>query len=300
MKRDLVGYAGNPPRIKWPNGAAVAVSLVVNYEEGAEFGVDQGDPVNERIAEISSPVGDGVRDLGREQMFNYGLRAGLWRMLDALDRHERKVTFYMCARAVERTPELAAEVVQRGHEPALHSYRWANHVLFTDEDAERDLIARCVSAIRQATGERPQGFYARWAQGPNTRRLLQEEGGFIYDSNSYDDDLPFYDRDLPGGPMLIIPYALDTNDVKYFHANGFSIPQHFFEYAKAAIDTLVAEGERGGSAILNVGLHLRITGRPARLKGLEMLLSYLDELGDKVWVARRIDIARHWLSTNPP
>jgi peptidoglycan/xylan/chitin deacetylase (PgdA/CDA1 family) len=300
MKRDLIGYGTTPPKVGWPNGACLAVSLVVNYEEGAEFGADQGDPINERIAELHSPVGNGVRDLGREQMFNYGLRAGLWRILDALDRHRRKATFYMCARAVERTPGLAAEVVRRGHEPALHSYRWANHVLFTDEEAERNLIERSAEVIRSATAERPQGFYARWAQGPNTRRLLQEEGGFVYDSNSYDDDLPFYDYDLPRGPMLVIPYALDTNDVKYFHPNGFALPEDFFSYTKAAIDTLIAEGERGRSKLLNVGLHLRITGRPARLRGLEMLLSYLDELGDKVWVARRLDIAKHWLTTNPP
>ena len=166
MKRDLIGYGTTPPKVEWPNGACLAVSLVVNYEEGAEFGADQGDPINERIAEIHSPVGNGVRDLGREQMFNYGLRAGLWRILDALDRHRRKATFYMCARAVERTPGLAAEVVRRGHEPALHSYRWANHVLFTDEEAERQLIERCVEAIRSATAERPQRLLCPLGPGP--------------------------------------------------------------------------------------------------------------------------------------
>jgi peptidoglycan/xylan/chitin deacetylase (PgdA/CDA1 family) len=299
ISRDLVGYGADAPDPQWPGGAKLALSLVVNYEEGAELGFEQGDAVNEKIGEVTSPVPDGVRDLGIEQMFAYGLRAGLWRVLDAFDRHEVPATFYMCGRSVERTPELAREVVRRGHEPACHGWRWENHVGMQDPAAERALIDRSVRAIREATGHRPHGFYCRWAQSPNTRALLKAEGGFEYDSNAYDDDLPYWDRAVPGGPMLVVPYALDANDMKFFHPNGWATPQAFLDYLRCAVDQLVAEGERGRPRMLSVGLHLRIIGRPARAWALERFLEHVRGHGETIWVARRLDIARHWARVHP-
>jgi peptidoglycan/xylan/chitin deacetylase (PgdA/CDA1 family) len=298
--RDLIGYGGRPPHPEWPGGAKLALSLVVNYEEGAELGFEQGDPVNEKNGEVSSPVPDGLRDRGIEQMFNYGLRAGLWRVLDVLARHGRQATFFMCARAVERTPHLAAAVVAAGHEPACHGWRWTNHVGLADRAAERALLDRCVAVIRDATGERPRGFYCRWAQGPHTRALLREEEGFLYDSNAYDDDLPYWDRTLPGGPMLVLPYALDANDMKFFHPNGWATPQAFLDYLRCAVDQLVHEGTGGIPKMLSVGLHLRIIGRPARLWALDRFLEHVAGYADAIWVARRLDIARHWIGRFPP
>lgn len=297
--RDLIGYGENRPVVSWPNGAKVAVSIVVNFEEGAEFSVEQGDPANERIGEVLSVVPDGVRDIGMEQIFAYGMRAGLWRFLDAFDEHDRKTTFFMCGRAVERAPALAAAVVARGHEPACHSWRWTTHAEFIDAAEERRVLERCIAITEQATGERPVGFFCRGSESAFTRALLCELG-FEYDSNGFDDDLPYYDRAVEGGPMLVLPYALDSNDMKFFHPNGFATPGDFVDYLKAGLDVLLEEGERGLSKLLNIGLHLRITGRPARFAAVKELLSHLDDLGDAVWVARRIDIARHFRAQHPP
>lgn len=300
MTRDLVGYGGNPPKVRWPGGAKLALTLNVNFEEGAELAFEDGDPVNENILGVVGPSLDGRRDTATEQIFNYGSRAGLWRILDALDRHARKATFLMCARAVERLPEAAAEVVRRGHEPLCHGYKWTNHALYDDPAEERRLIEKMVSVIGKVTGERPHGFICRWAQSEHTRRLLIEEGGFLYDSNAFDDDLPYYDYQVPGGPMLIVPYSIDTNDQMFFEPYGPYTPDHFLDYLVAAVETLLAEGERGAPKMMNLGLHLRIIGRPARFAALEKFLAYLDGLGERVWVARRIDIARFWLEAFPP
>ena len=298
-ERDLIGYGENRPVVSWPNGATVAVSIVVNFEEGAEFSIEQGDPATERVGEVLSVVPAGVRDIGMEQIFSYGMRAGLWRFLDAFDQHDRKVTFFMCGRAVERAPELAAAVVARGHEPACHSWRWTTHAEFTDPAEERHVLERCIAVTEQATGERPLGFFCRGSESAFTRALLRELG-FEYDSNGFDDDLPYYDRTVDGGPILVLPYALDSNDMKFFHPNGFATPGEFVDYLKAGLDVLLEEGERGLPKLFNIGLHLRITGRPARFAAVKELLSHLDDLGDAVWVARRLDIARHFRAQHPP
>ena len=300
MDRDLIGYGRNPPVVEWPNGAAVAVSLVVNYEEGAEFSVEQGDPVTERFGEVQSVVPDGVRDRSMEQMFDYGMRAGLWRFLDAFDDYGRKATFFMCGRSIERAPELAAEVVARGHEPACHSWRWETHANFDSADEERSILERCISVTETATGERPLGFFCRGSESVHTRALLAELG-FEYGSNAYDDDLPYYDTSLAGDPLLIVPYGLDANDMKFFHPyNTFAGPESFIDYLKAGLDVLIEEGKRGVPKLFNIGLHLRITGRPARFAAVKTLLRHLDSLHDAVWVARRIDIARHFRAQYPP
>lgn len=293
--RDLIGYAGRSPSVIWPNGARVAVSLVVNFEEGAELAVGDGDDSSERIGEVISVVRPGRRDFGQEEIFAYGMRAGLWRFLDALEQHKRLTTFYMCGRAVERLPQLAAEIVKRGHEPACHGWLWRPHADFTDRAEEKASLVRCIDVIRKVTGERPLGFCCRGSQSVHTRDLLTELG-FLYDSNGFDDDLP-YVAPTSLSQILVVPYAFDCNDMKFFHPNGFVEPEQFVRYTSAALSTLLEEAERGRSSLLNIGLHLRICGRPARFAAVRGILKLLDELGDRVWVARRVDLARHWLAS---
>lgn len=299
MARDLIGYGRDHPAIEWPNGAAVAVSIVVNFEEGAEFSIEQGDPTAERVGEVMSVVPTGVRDIGMEQIFSYGMRAGLWRFLDALDRHNRKVTFFMCGRAIERVPLLASEVVARGHEPACHSWRWTTHAEFTSEAEERAVLERCIAVTEAATGKRPYGFFCRGSESIHTRKLLGDLG-FEYNSNAFDDDLPYYDHDAGAQPLLILPYSLDSNDMKFFHPNGFARSAEFVDYVIDALDVLIEEGRRGAPKLLNIGLHLRITGRPGRFAAVEAILNHLDGLGEQIWVAPRLEIARHFKAHYPP
>ena len=241
MSRDLVGYGFSPPVLRWPGDAAVAVSLVVNYEEGAELSVEAGDAENERMGEVISVVPPGRRDIGMEQIYAYGLRAGLPRFLDAFDRAGMRVTFWMCGRAVERTPALAQEVVRRGHEAGCHGWLWRPNADYGSIDAERDAIGRATDAIERATGARPTGYFCRGSPSPHTRQLLLE-AGYTYDSNAFDDDLPYR---CPETGMLVLPYSLDSNDMKFFHPNGFVQPQDFSSYVAAALDQLIEEGRRG-------------------------------------------------------
>ena len=285
MQRDLTGYGLDPPRLQWPGGADLAVSIVVNYEEGAELSIEAGDGESERIGEVISIVPPGARDIGQEQIFAYGLRAGLPRFLDAFDRHGVTATFFMCGRAVARTPEIAREVVRRGHEPACHGWRWRPNADYPDRVTEVAALRRATEAIERATGERPVGYFCRGSASPHTRALLAEQG-YRYDSNAFDDDLPYWD-----GPMLVLPYALDTNDMKFFHPNGFARPEEFAGYVASAVEQLLEEGARGAPKLLNIGLHLRICGRPARFRAVEAILAHLKSLGPRVWIARRRDIA---------
>ena len=297
--RDFLGYGKAKPKVDWPGNAELAISFVVNLEEGAENAFEDGQPTNDKLGEFVSALPDGMRDLAMEQLHEYGLRAGVWRMLDLFDRYSRHSTFYMCGRAAERSPQIAREIVERGHEPACHGYRWVCHALFKDYETEKAELQKANEVIARVTGERPLGFYSMWGPSLNTRRILQELG-FVYDSNAYNDDLPYYDTSLPGGPMLIVPYALDSNDFKFIAGDPWGSPQAYFDYLRCAVEFLLDEGKRGEPKMLNIGLHLRIVGRPARLWALEKFMQYLQDLGDRVWVARRIDIARHWLATQPP
>jgi peptidoglycan/xylan/chitin deacetylase (PgdA/CDA1 family) len=298
-KRDFTGYGKNKPNANWPNGAKLAISFVVNLEEGAEASFEDGQPTNDKVGEFNSPIPDGMRDPAIEQFHEYGLRAGVWRILDLFDRHKRKVTFYMCGRAVERTPEIAAEIVARGHEPASHGYRWECHTLFKDYDTEKQQIAKANDVIERVTGERPRGFYSMWGPSLNTRRILKELG-FVYDSNEYNDDLPYYDMSVPGGPMLVVPYSLDGNDFKFIMGDPWGAPSAYLEYLQRSVEILLEEGDRGVPKLLNVGLHLRIIGRPGRFWALQKFLEFLKQHEERIWVARRLDIARHWLATHPP
>ncbi len=294
----LMGYGGRWPDVIWPNGARVAVSLVVNFEEGAEYSASC-DPSGERSGEVNSSMPPGVPDLAMDQMFAYGLRAGFWRVLGLLERFDAPATFLFCGRAVERTPELASAAMSRGHEAACHGYRWTSHALFASEAEEQASIERAVDAMIAAGCGRPLGFYGRWGPSPATRRILAKLG-FLYDSNAYDDDLPFYDHSVAKAPMLVLPYALDTNDWKFFEGDPWGTPQAYLDYLKCSLDVLLDEGIAGQPRMLNVGLHLRIIGRPGRSWALREFLKHLQQLGSHVWVARRIDIARHWLAKVPP
>ena len=290
MIRDLVGYGDAPPEIIWPNGARLAVSVVVNFEEGAELQVGDGDQRSERIGEVISVVADGTRDIGQEQIFAYGTRAGFWRILDGLDRHGMPATFYFCGRAVERAPSLAKLAVEHGHEAACHGWRWRPHADYASEAEEAADLDLAVKTIADATGEAPVGFFCRGSESIWTRGLLAARG-FQYTSNAFDDDLPY--RDATNPELLVLPYALDTNDMKFFHPNGFARSIEFSEYVSDALTIMMAEAERGRSGLLNIGLHLRITGRPARYHAVEQIFARLSVLGDQIWLARRADIATH-------
>jgi len=296
--RDLIGYGGKPPAWKLPGGAKVAVSMVINFEEGAELSAGDGDPASETVGEIVSTVPPDRWDQNTEQIFAYGMRAGIWRMLDGLERHKRQITFYMCGRAVERAPQIARTIVEAGHEPACHGWLWRPQSDYTSEAEERSDIERCVTATRAATGEHPLGFFSRGSESAWTRKILRDLG-FTYASNAFDDDLPYWDRTEPGRPLLILPYALDSNDMKFFHPNAFVTADDLVAYVRDALEVLVAEGEAGHPRLLNIGWHLRIAGRPGRFAAFQRVLALLDSYGDKVWVGRRLDIAHCWREQFP-
>lgn len=296
--RDLAGYRGRPPAWKLPGGARVAVSLVVNFEEGAELSVGDGDLASERLGEIVSIIPAGKWDQGTEQVFAYGMRAGVWRFLDWLERHKRRITFYMCGRAIERSPDIARRIVELGHEPACHGWLWQPQSSFDSEAAERADFERCIAASLKATGRRPQGFFSRGSESPWTRRILRDLD-FTYASNGLDDDFPYWDRSEPTRPLLVLPYAFDSNDMKFFHPNGFVNADEMVTYVRDGLEVLVAEGEAGFPRMLNIGWHLRIAGRPGRFVAFKRILELLDSYGDKVWVARRIDIAESWRAQFP-
>ena len=296
--RDLHGYAGRWPDLIWPGGARLAVSVVVNFEEGAELQVGDGDPRSEAIGEVVSVVPHGIRDLGQEQIFGYGLRAGLWRMLDALDENATPATFFFCGRSVERVPDLARAVTERGHEPAVHGWRWRPHADYASANEEAADLDRSIATIAQATGVTPRGFFCRGSESPWTRQLLAERQ-FLYTSNGFDDDLPYYDTSPPAGPLLVVPYSLDTNDMKFFHPNGFVRAQDMVDYVTDAIGVLEAEAARGLPRLLNLGFHLRIAGRPGRFAAFRDILRLLGSRRDRLWIANRASIASAFMAALP-
>ena len=287
--RDFRGDGGEPPDPKWPGGARLALSFVVNVEEGAELSVTTGDARNESVYEIREEV-VGARDPCMESHFEYGTRVGYWRIVELLDRFGITATFSACGRAVESSPWLGADAVGRGHEVAAHGYRWESHAGMA-ENYEREVIRRTVAAIRASTGHRPAGWHTRSAASVNTRRLLVEEGGFLYDSDSYNDDLP-YVVTVAGGPHVVLPYSFDTNDMRFAPNGGFIHGEDFARYCIDAFDWFLREGERT-PRMMSVGLHLRVIGKPGRIAGLEKLLQHVCGKNG-VWIARRQDIARHW------
>ena len=294
QSRDFIGYGVNPPDVQWPNGARIAVSVVVNYEEGSEYSILDGDPAGETSGESPSPAGPGERDLANESFFEYGSRVGVWRILDILDRYNVKGTIFACALALERNPEVGPELMRRGHEVMGHGNRWEEYYKM-DRDAEREAIRQAVATITRATGQRPLGWYTRYGPSVNTRQLVVEEGGFEYDCNAYNDDLPYY-TPVNGKPWLVVPYSLEVNDYKFWRGDLLT-PAHFFEVAKASFDTLYEEGV-AHPKMMSVGLHCRIIGKPSRAAGLDRFLKYASEK-EGVWFARRLDIARWWKEHYP-
>ena len=294
--RDLAGYGRNPPHAQWPGGARIAVQFVLNYEEGGENSVLHGDQAAEAfLSEIvgAQPI-EGMRHMSMESLYEYGSRVGVWRILELFARHKLPLTVYGVAMAMERNPAAVEAMLQAGHEIASHGWRWINYQ-HVPLEVEREHMQRAIEIHRRLTGERPLGWYTG-RTSPNTRRLVVEDGGFVYDADDYNDDLPWYDTrhiGKSGKPQLIVPYTLDANDMRFATAQGFNTGDDFFRYLKDSFDVLYAEGGR----MMSVGLHCRLIGRPGRLASLDGFIRYVRS--KKIWVTRRIDIARHWLKNHP-
>lgn len=296
--RDLTGYGRTPPHPRWPGGARVAVQIVMNYEEGAEYTIGDGDGISETyLTEVpGATLGPGARDLIVESIYEYGSRAGFWRLMRMFGERDIPITVFGAALALERNPAAAAAIRTAGYEVCSHGWRWISFAGM-DIDEERAQMQRAIASLTQTIGERPYGWYCRYAPSEHTRRLIVEEGGFLYDSDAYNDDLPYWTH-VDGTPHLVIPYTLDNNDMKFSVAPGFTSGDGFFAYLKDAFDVLYREGATQPK-MMSVGLHTRLAGRPGRAAALERFLDYL--LGfDGVWIARRVDIARHWIATFPP
>ena len=287
--RDFKGYGGDPPDPRWPDGARVAVSIVLNVEAGSELSLADGDERNESVYEIVEPV-EGVPNHCLASHFDYGTRAGYWRVMRALEEFNAPCTVSAAGRAIERSPWLAQDVIARGHEISCHSYRWERHAEMSEEH-EREVIAKTVDAIQSAAGVRPVGWHTKGAPSPRTRRLLVEEGGFLYDSDAYDDDIP-HTVEVAGQSHVIVPYAFDTNDMRFMAGGSFVHADDMARYCIDAFDTLWRESERH-PAMMSIGIHPRLAGRPGRIAGLTRFLEHVHSIG-RVWFARRMDIAHHW------
>jgi putative urate catabolism protein len=306
--RDLVGHGRNPPHPHWPGQARIALQFVLNYEEGAENSVLHGDPASETfLSEIVGAAAFPMRHMSMESLYEYGSRAGLWRLLRMFEERKLPLTVFGVSMALQRNPEAVAAFRELGHEIACHGLRWITYQN-VDEATERAHMREAVEIIRDLTGAAPQGWYTG-RDSPNTRRLVVEHGGFTYDADYYGDDLPFWQRveytDDNGQPAvkphLVVPYALDTNDMRFASMQGFNSGTQFFDYLKDAFDMLYAEGDPNGlnrPKMLSVGLHCRLAGRPARAAALARFLDYVQQ-HNHVWVTRRVDIANHWHAWHP-
>ena len=294
--RDLVGYGRMPPHADWPGGARIAVQFVLNYEEGAENCVLHGDRASETfLSEIINAQAFEMRHLSMESIYEYGSRVGAWRLLREFERRRMPLTVFGVSMALERHPELVAAMVEAGHEIACHGWRWISYQN-VDEATERAHMKHAVEVIRQMTGSAPVGWYTG-RDSPNTRRLVVEHGGFLYDADSYADELPYW-QPVAGRQHLVVPYTLDANDMRFASAQGFNAGDQFFNYLRDSFDVLYAEGE-ARPRMLSIGLHCRLVGRPGRFRALQRFLDHIDA-HDRVWVCRRADIARHWHDRHPP
>ncbi|HEX3124777.1 MAG TPA: allantoinase PuuE [Rhodanobacteraceae bacterium] len=305
--RDLTGYGRLPPHPRWPGNARIALQFVLNHEEGGETSVLNGDATSETfLSEIIGAQAFPARHLSMESLYEYGSRAGLWRVLRAFETRKLPLTVFAVARALQQHPEAVAAYRELGHEIACHGLRWISYQT-VDEATERAHIAEATAILTSLLGGPPLGWYTG-RDSPNTRRLVVEHGGFIYDADSYADDLPYWrevEIERNGAtlrvPHLVVPYTLDSNDMRFATAQGFNSGTQFFDYLKDAFDVLYREGAPDGSnapKMLSVGLHARIVGRPARIAALERFLDYALRF-DHVWICRRIDIARHWIAQHP-
>ena len=296
MTRDFRGYGGRYPNVRWPDGARVAVSLVLNVEEGAELTLSAGDEKNEAVHEAVQPL-EGAPDLCMESHFEYGSRVGYGRITGLLERMGvGALTLNACGRALEATPWIGEDAALKGYEVCCHGWRWECHAGM-EEAKERAAIARAVETVRRVHGKAPVGWHTKSASSVNTRRLLVEHGGFLYDSDAYNDDAPYYVH-VAGRPHLVLPYAFDTNDMRFQDRQAFVRAGDFAGYVADAYDWLHAEGAHR-PVMLSIGLHTRIIGRPGRIAGLEKVIHHIRQMGG-AWFARREDIARHWLKVDPP
>ncbi|MBF6329528.1 allantoinase PuuE [Nocardia transvalensis] len=293
----MVGYGPTPPHPQWPGDANIAVQFVLNYEEGGENTVLDGDPASETfLSDIVPAQAFPNRHLSMESLYEYGSRAGLWRVLRAFESRGIPLTIFAVARALERNPEAVAAFQRLDYEIACHGLRWISYQM-VDPETERQHMAEAVRIITELFGAPPRGWYTG-RDSPQTRELVVEHGGFTYDSDSYADDLPYWVR-VHDTDHLVVPYTLETNDMRFSSPAGFANGEEFFTYLKDAFDVLYAEGAAGAPKMLSVGLHCRLAGRPARAAALGRFLDYVQS-HDKVWLARRIDIAEHWAQVHPP
>lgn len=296
VRRDFIGYGANPPDPHWPNGARLAVNFVMNYEEGSEPSIQDG----EGFTETGLTEAHGLnqlksgRDLAAEGMFEYGSRVGFWRLTRLFQERGLPLTVFGCGLALERNPEAAAAIRAAGYDVCSHGWRWVKHFELSEEE-EREHIRRAVASLERSVGHKPDGWYCRYGPSVNTRRLVAEHGGFLYDSDYYGEELPFWVT-VEGQGHLVVPYSITNNDGKY--AGWMGTSDQWFSFIRDAFDMLQAEGAAGRPKMMSVGLHMRMIGHPARAAGLQRLLDHMMQHKD-VWIARRVDIARHWVATHP-
>jgi allantoinase len=294
LTRDFVGYGATPPHPRWPHGARLALNIAINVEEGSEASFPDGDGVSEtRLTEGGG--GFEGRDLAAESMFEYGSRVGFWRINRLLAERGLPATIFACALALERNPAACAEIVARGYDVCAHGWRWERHQNLSEEE-ERERIARTVESLKRTVGQGPAGWYCRYGPSVNTRRLLVENGSFLYDSDAYNDEIPYWTQ-VSGQHHLVLPYSLVNNDAKFITGHA-ATANDFFECLRDGFDMLYREGAQQ-PRMMSVGLHLRIAGHPGRAAGLERFLDHVLRHED-VWVCRRVEIARHWRETHPP
>ena len=297
MNRDFVGYGATPPHARWPGDARIAVNFVINFEEGSELSYPAGDGVSEGGLTESASVDPGMagrRDLGAESMFEFGSRVGWWRLHRIFTKYKVPVTLFACAKALEANPPAAQAIAQTDWDICGHGYRWIKHFEL-DEAEERRQIAAAVALIRETTGKPTHGWYCRYAPSENTRRIVAETGGFLYDSDAYNDELPYWVR-VHDKPHLVVPYTLSTNDVK-FGRGVFGPGEDFFAYLRDAFDVLYDEGAER-PRMMSIGLHMRLAGHPGRASALMRFIEYI-QAKERVWICRREDIARHWIAEHP-
>jgi allantoinase len=299
--RDLVGYGREPPQAQWPGDARIALQFVLNYEEGGENNILHGDAGSEQfLSELIGAQSYPARHMSMESVYEYGSRAGVWRLLREFAARDLPLTVFAVAMALQRHPQLAKELVSLEHEIACHGLRWI-HYQDVDEAVEREHMQQALAIITELTGTTPLGWYTG-RDSPNTRRLVVEQGGLIYDSDYYGDDLPLWQQVETGNgeskSHLVVPYTLDCNDMRFATAQGFNSGEQFYAYLRDSFDVLYAEGEHSPK-MMSVGLHCRLVGRPGRFRALQRFLDYV-QAQEKVWICRRIDIARHWIDRHPP
>lgn len=298
--RDLAGYGRNPPHARWPGQARVALQFVLNYEEGGENCVLHGDPASEQfLSEIVGAAAYPARHMSMESIYEYGSRVGVWRILREFEKRGLPMTIFGVATALQRSPDVTQAFQELGHEIACHGLKWI-HYQNMDIETERAHMREAVQIFRELTGSAPLGWYTG-RDSPNTRQLVVEHGGFTYDSDYYGDDLPFWTEvqtsDGVKAPHLVVPYTLDSNDMRFATPQGFNTSEHFYQYLKDSFDVLYEEGEEAPK-MLSIGMHCRLLGRPGRFRALQRFLDYVQS-HDKVWICRRIDIAEHWKKTHP-